>query len=458
MTEASNKRYELLVQNIMAGLTVSFVAVSLGAAFGLLSGRGAFSGMISAALIASITALFGGTRVQCSGPTGPMTAITAVIVAAAYDTIPQEVPGINPDHFINITIIMMAGILGLLGILRLGRFIELVPVVVVSGFMNGIALIIWLDQVKKLFGIGGKTAFSGSTVQNTLLVLMAAALCFFIPKLTSRYLPKYASYLSATIISIIFTTLVAHLAGFNVELVQLSSSLKSFSDVGDLIAAQFPATWSLQIVMLALPFAIQLALLCYLDTLLTSLVVDKMTNEKTKPNQELAAQGLAGLVVAFIGGIPGAQATIRSVLIVKEKATMRLAGVLVGVFALIEMVVFQDVINQIPQSVFAGVLIKVGYDVFDWLPVRLYMKEVFRKPSIALHSFFSRHDDEAIFVTNREALVIAGTTIVTVVWDLNVAVIVFTLLFYFHNRVLNRTNPMRDLKPYEESEPFGGEG
>ena len=107
MTEASNKRYELLVQNIMAGLTVSFVAVSLGAAFGLLSGRGAFSGMISAALIASITALFGGTRVQCSGPTGPMTAITAVIVAAAYDTIPQEVPGINPDHFINITIIMI---------------------------------------------------------------------------------------------------------------------------------------------------------------------------------------------------------------------------------------------------------------------------------------------------------------------------------------------------------------
>ena len=458
MPDSSPFNNRILLQNIIAGLTVSFVALSLGAAFGLLSGRGAFSGMLSAALIASITALFGGTRVQCSGPTGPMTAVTAVIFAAAHDQIPENIPVLNPDHFINITIILMAGLLFLFSILRLGKFIQFVPVVVVSGFMNGIALIIWFDQIKKLFGLGGKAAFSGPVSQNALLMVVSAALCFLLPLLTRKFLPKLASYLSATIISIFVTTLFAYAVGFDVERVQLSTSLKGFSDITELVSAQFPSTWSSTIIWYALPFAFQLALLCYLDTLLTSLVVDKMTEEKTRPNRELAAQGLAGFVVAFFGGIPGAQATIRSVLIVKEHATLRLAGVLVGVFALIEMILFQDAINLIPQSVFAGILMKVGYDVFDWLPLRLYLKEVFRSPSVAVHGFFNRHDDKAIFITNREMLIILGTSVVTIAWNLNAAVILFTAVFYVHNKLVNRNNPMRDLRPLEETDVFRDTG
>ena len=126
-------------------------------------------------------------------------------------------------------------------------------------------------------------------------------------------------------------------------------------------------------------------MLCYLDTLLTSLVMDKkMTqkferDERTKQNKELAAQGVATAAISMVGGIPGAQATIRSVLILNEGATWRLAGVAVGIFVLIEMLIFQDYIGLIPVAVFAGILFKVGYDVFDWGPTVTYVKKMFGK-------------------------------------------------------------------------------
>jgi SulP family sulfate permease len=447
----------VIMQNIIAGLTVSFVALSLGAAFGLLSGRGAFAGMISAAIIATVTSIFGGTRVQCSGPTGPMTTITAVIVAATHDHIVQAVPGLNAEHFINLTILLTGGLLLIFGILRLGRFITYIPNVVISGFMNGIAIIIWLDQIKKLFGLGGKAAFGGPLWQNLLLTAASAILVFMLPQLTKKILPRFASLLSATFITIVVMTAIAVFTGMTVERVFLSSALKTVGDFISLVENNWPTDWSWQIIILALPFSLQLAILAYLDTLMTSLVVDKMNGEKTKPNKELMAQGLASVAVAAVGGIPGAQATIRSVLIVKEKATLRFAGVLVGVFALAEMILFQDAINLIPQAVFAGILIKVGYDVFDWLPLRLYFKELFSRTNILLYNFFSRHDDQPIFVTNREMLVIAGTMLLTVWFDLNVAVGVFTILFYLHNLLLNRANPMRDLKPATETQGFRDE-
>ena len=148
--------------------------------------------------------------------------------------------------------------------------------------------------------------------------------------------------------------------------------------------------------MAALPFAIQLAGLCYLDTLLTSLVVDRMTGEPTRQNKELVAQGVANGAIALVGGIPGAQATIRSVLVIKEGGNLRLAGIAIGAFVLVEMMLLRDLIAMIPQAVFAGILFKVGYDVFDFDTV-----------------------------------------------------IAFTGVFLLTNKVLRPHNPIRDLKPDE---------
>lgn len=440
-----NTRMWIIIREVMVALIVSFVALSLGASLGILSGRGAFAGMLSAGVIAIVTSALGGTRIQCSGPTAPMSAVSAAVIAFAFGALADQTMQIAPEHFINIVFILTGILLLAMAALRLGRFILLVPNVVISGFMNGIAVLIWFSQIDKIFGLEGETPFTGGIGINFLIVLATVVVIFGFPKISQRFFPKAAVFLSPTLISIVLVTTLVHLSGVSVEFVTLSTEIHSLTDFVHFVNAQFPTNWSLTVLLLALPFALQLAILCYLDTLLTSLVIDKMTREKTKQNKELMAQGFANSAVGFLGGIPGAQATIRSVLMIKEGATLRIAGILTGVFVLIEMMLFQNLINLIPKAVFAGILLKVGYDVFDWLPVRLYFKELYRGTNALLHNFFSRHDDDPIYVTNSEMLMIVGTTVVTVFFDLNIAVALFTILFYLINKLIFPHDPMRDL-------------
>lgn len=423
-----------ILQNLIAALTVSFAAISLGAAFGLLSGRGAFAGIISAGIIALITSLFGGTRVQCSGPTAPMTAVTVLLVAFSANELLIKLPGANQVHFINIVFILTGIVLALGALLRLGKFIEIIPNVVVSGFMNGIAILIWIDQIKKLFGIMGKKAYTGPVSANIIIAIISCALIFLIPKITRR-IPK-GSLLSATLISIVVMSAIVAIFKIPIETISLNTRIDSFDSIKQIIVTQFPTTWSLDIIIIALPFAFQLAALGYLDTLLTSLVVDKLMNEPTKRNQELAAQGLANATVAFFGGIPGAQATIRSVLIIKENATKRYAGVFVGIFVLVEMVLFQDLLNYIPQAVFAGVLFKVGWDVFDKDSIIIYINQL---KKVDTGKKFTLTNVEMFFF-------IGGTTLITVIKDLNVAVGLFTVFFFLYNKVIFKNKPLQDMR------------
>jgi len=414
-----------LVHNILAGLTVSFVAISLGAAFGILSNRGAFAGIISAGIIAVITAAFGGTRVQCSGPTAPMTALTATLFAFAHDQLLATTPNANPDHFINGVLILTGALLVLAGMFRLGRFIALVPHVVISGFMDGIAILIWADQLRKLTGLGGQAPFGGGIPANAVVAGVTLAGIFLLPRLITRTIPRWAHLVPATLVTIIGVTVVSALIGLDVERVNLQTSISSLGDIAALAREQFPTDWTLAFTVRALPFAFELAMLCYLDTLLTSLVVDRMTGERTAQNRELGAQGVANSLAGLIGGIPGAQATIRSVLIVKERATLRLAGVAVGVFVLVELLLFQHLIGTIPQAVFTGLLIKVGWDVFDTLPLRGYLQHLRGTPS---------PEGIGLSVGHGEMAFVVGTTLTTVFWNLNVAVIGFAILFHLAQR------------------------
>ncbi len=444
------------ITNILAGLTVSFVALSLGAALGILSERGAFVGMLSAAIAVIITASIGGTRVKCSGPTAPLTVITAIVVGFAHDELLQSIPTANPDHFVNIVLFLTAGILLIMALFRFGKYITYIPNVVVSGFMNGIALLIWIDQTKKLFGLGGKTPFEGEFVQNFCIIGGTLVLSFAIPFLANKYLPQYKNYISGTLFTLIIMTVLASVLHFDIEKIVLGQSLNSFSDITSLFSAQLPtlSDFSIQILLLALPFAFQLSILIYLDTLLTSLILDKMLGEPTARSKELMAQGVATAAVASFGGLPGAQATIRSVLLIKENATMRLAGVMVGVFVLIELVLFQDILGFIPQAVFSGILFKVGYDVLDIKPFSLYIGELISGKLNFTDKIFSSHKEENIFVTHREMFLIILTIILTILFDLITAVGVSTFLFYFINKVFSKHNPMRDLKAITETDPL----
>jgi len=438
-----------LVRNLVAGLAVSFVAISLGAAFGILSTRGAFAGILSAGIIALLTGLFGGTRIQTSGPTAPMTAVIVLIIAFATSTgqnvesgLLQAFPGTDPAQFINLVLVLCGGILLIAAVCRLGRFIQFVPKVVISGFMSGIAILIWIDQAKKLFGIGGQDRYDGSLAVNVFVALAALVIAFAVPIVANRFLRRWKAFIPpGSLVAIAAVAIMVQVMAIDIQMVKTENVENSVSAWAAVVQKNVPTDWSPQLIWIALPFALQLAMLCYLDTLLTSLVMDKrMTErfgrkERTKQNQELAAQGVANAAVACVGGIPGAQATIRSVLILNEGATWRLAGVAVGMFVLIEMLIFQDYISAIPVAVFAGVLFKVGYDVFDWEPCVIYVKRLFgRRDPLGL-----------IDVGHREMFFVAGTAIVTLLADLNTAVIAFTVMFY----VVRLKFKVPDLDPAE---------
>ena len=400
--------------DITAGLTVSFAAISLGAAFGLMSGRGAFAGMIGAAIIPIISSIFGGTRLQASGPTGPMTAVSAVIIAFAYDEFSEKALA---EQFITLVFILNAIILIIGGLLRVSKLISLVPNVVILGFMNGIAVLIWYDQLAKILGWNGKATLTGGVWTNMILALVTFFMIYGIVWLTKRFpiRSQIKSLISAVLFSIIIMTAISAALNVRVEQIQLGDTLSSVGDFANMILAYFPIEvlqW--KYIVMALPLALQLALLAYLDSLLTALIIDRMTKTKSNLNRELVAQGLANGVSGIFQGIPGAQATIRSVLLIKEGAQTRLAGVLVGVFALLGILVFKNYLSLVPTAVFMGVLFKAGMDVCD--------------KDFPIHYFGNAWHKSLI--RNIQFGLILFTTLITVLINLNVAVICGSILFY----------------------------
>lgn len=412
-----------LLNDILAGLTTSFAAIALGAAFGIQSGRGAFAGMVAAALIPIITSIFGGTRLQASGPTAPMTAVSTIVIALAYSQFGSN--SALSNQFITLVFILNALFLAIAGLVKLGKFISFVPQVVVLGFMNGIALLIWRDQIKKIFGLGGTLALSGDVWQNAILALVTFVAILIFPFLLKKFkIPdKIRPFLPGTLVVIIAMTYFFVFSRLNLETVKLGGAISNPFEFLSLPAKYLPTSEILTFdnLRLAIPLALQLTLLAYLDSLLTSLVIDKMTKEETKKEKELVAQGLANGVAALFGGIPGAQATIRSVILLKEGAKTRLAGVLVGIFSLIGIFLFQNLLSLVASAIFAGVLLKAGLDVFD----KDYFSHYFRK------KWYQK------MVYNWQMILIIYTTLITVFFDLNVAVISGTILFYLGKKYLS---------------------
>jgi len=455
--------FDLVITECLAALTVSFVAISLGAAFGAMSGRGALAGIMSAGIISLFTGLFGGTRIQCSGPTGPMTAISSVLISKVYldGIVCDDTPSVEydddiseltmhcrlyNDKFVNMAFTIMCIFLFIMAVLRLGSLCTLVPKLVISGFMNGIAFIIWINEFCKIFGLNGKPQLTGPLFANALVILVTLLMVFRMGNVINWLVKKAEEkcdekvvkcagvakkMLPTTLLTMLLMTIFVSIGelftpGSKIQRVTMGASITSGSDISNMLVRNFPDQWTGGDILIALPFAANLAMLAYLDSLLTSLVVDKMVQEKfhtdeiTKQNKELAAQGFANLLSTLFGGIPGAQATIRSVLIINENASTRAAGVLVGIFVLMEMVVLQDAIALIPSAVFSGILIKVGSDVLAWVPLTTYFTQIRMEP----HKQEISHIQMWGYIT--------GTTIVTAAGYLNLAVGIFTIAYYVH--------------------------
>jgi sulfate permease, SulP family len=275
------------------------------------------------------------------------------------------------------------------------------------------------DQFKKIFGLGGAQPLSGGLITNLTIVIATLAGIYLIPVLLRILKVPFAvrKFIPSMFFTIIIVTIITSIARVDVQHVTLGESYSNVREFFKVVISDLPfdaEVYTHDIVKTVVPLALQLCLLAYLDSLLTSLVIDKMTNEKTKHDKELLAQGFANGLAGLMQGIPGAQATIRSVLLIKEGAQTRAAGVFAGIFVLLGFLFFGKFIVLITSAVFTGVLLKAGLDVLDRdFPVAYFKNKWMMNKT-----------------RNIQLAFILYTTVVTVLVDLNVAVFTATIAFY----------------------------
>ena len=363
-------RFDNIRGDIYGGLTAAVVALPLALAFGVASGAGPMAGLYGAIIVGFFASLFGGTPSQISGPTGPMTVVMALIVIQYAGH-----PGIA------FTVVMMGGLFQILfGILRLGQFIGLVPFTVISGFLSGIGVIIIILQLPQLLG---HPAPSGGIIgalvdlpsiaaainwQAFLCGAVALAIVIFTPPRISRKMPS---------------PLIALVAGTTLVWLMLPDAPILGDIPTGLPALQAPAfSWTLLPEMIV--SALVLALLGTIDSLLTSLIADNITRTHHEPERELVGQGIGNLVAGLFGAIPGAGATMRTVVNIRAGGLTALSGMIHALVLLAVVLGLGPLAGHIPHAVLAGILIKVGFDIIDWS----YLRKVRRAPRIGVVLMF----------------------------------------------------------------------
>ena len=345
--------------DIYGGITAAIVALPLALAFGVASGAGPIAGMYGAIFVGFFAAVFGGTPAQISGPTGPMTVVMAATFTqyVAYDPI--------QGPWLAFTVVMLGGLLQIaFGILKLGKYINLVPYAVVSGFMSGIGVIIIILQLGPLLG----HAAPPGGVLPALQALPVFAVAPVWDAVLLSALTLLIVYLAPTAVQrLIPTPLLALIVATSVLVWLLPDS--QASRLGN-IPTGFPRPhwpvfeWSLLIDMLK--SAVVLALLGSIDSLLTSLVADNMTRSYHNSDKELIGQGIGNTVAGLFGGLPGAGATMRTVVNIRTGGKTPVSGALHALVLLTIVLGAGAAAEHIPHAALAGILIKVGVDIIDW--------------------------------------------------------------------------------------------
>ena len=410
------------------GITAGIVALPLALAFGVSSGLGPSAGLYGAIFISFFAALFGGTNTQISGPTAPMTAVSMVIIAgiiAANDgSVEKALPAI-------LTVFLLAGLMQIgLGLIGLGKYIRYIPYPVVSGFMTAIGVIILVTQILPSIGyypkedmdfvnqykpqaeevilenilkdeagegilvlenfketisraekitqddilqesktLAGKDASGVLGAIKVLpralkhinwLELILALSTIFIIYGFKRITKKVPS----TLVALIVMSAIAILGGLDYRPIpEIPEGLPEFK-------AEIFTNFNLGSIQPYIFTALALSLLGAIDSLLTSIVADNMTKTKHKPNKELIGQGIGNSIASMFGGIPGAGATIRTVVNINSGGKTRLSGMIAGILLFVILLAIAPLASKIPAAVLAGILITVGIGVMDYKGLR----------------------------------------------------------------------------------------
>lgn len=349
--------------DLFGGTTAAVIALPLALAFGVASGAGPVAGLYGAIATGFFASLFGGTSAQVSGPTGPMTVVMGAVVASHAGSLPEA-----------FTIVTLGGALQMLfGFLRLGKYVAYTPVSVVSGFMTGIGAIIIIIQILPFIGLPTSThGVSGTlqilanlrieTINVRAVVFSIVALLLIVnwPKRLARFAP----------------------APLGVLIIGTIVSLFAFQDlpVIGVVPSGFPElvvpVTSLDNLPQVLQSAFILALLGSIDSLLTSLVADSVTKTHHDSDKELVGQGIGNLVAGLLGAIPGAGATMRTVVNIRAGGRTPISGMLHALILLGLALGLGPIVAYVPNVVLAAILMKVGWDIIDWG----YLKRIRRVP------------------------------------------------------------------------------
>ena len=422
------KKFKLDFSNFrgdfFGGLTAGIVALPLALAFGVSSGLGPSAGLYGAIFVSFFAALFGGTETQISGPTAPMTAVSMVVIGGLIAINDGDVSKALPSI---LTIFLLSGLMQIsLGVIGFGKYIKYIPYPVVSGFMTAIGVIIIVTQIAPAVGyyptedksfvekfkpiaeekimdniideeIKGKVLILDEITQtvqkaknipeeNILKESKAIAgseasgvlgsLKFISNTLSNINFLEFLLALGTIIIIYGFKRITTAIPSTLVALLVMSGIAVGFKldyRAIETIPSGLPlpnlsifTEFSFSSIVPYIFTALTLALLGAIDSLLTSVVADNMTKTKHKPNKELIGQGIGNTIGAIFGGIPGAGATIRTVVNINAGGKTRISGMVAGLVLLIILLALGPIASLIPAAVLAGILITVGIGVMDY--------------------------------------------------------------------------------------------
>lgn len=418
------KLFSNIKGDTFGGITAGIVALPLALAFGVSSGLGPSAGLYGAIFISFFAAMFGGTNTQISGPTAPMTAVSMVVIASIVAANDGDVNKALPAI---LTIFILAGLMQIgLGALGLGKYIRYIPYPVVSGFMTAIGVIILVTQIlpavgyypkedlefvntfkpqaeevilenilkeeagegilvledfqetiarsgevtdaaimteaktlaaKEASGVLGTFKVIGRALQDinwleVVLALITIIIIYGFKRITTA--------VPSTLVALLVVSGVA--VGFGLEYRPIEEIPSGFPVPNLEIFTNFKLSSISPYIFTALT----LSLLGAIDSLLTSVVADNMTKTKHNPNKELIGQGIGNSIAALFGGIPGAGATIRTVVNIQSGGKTKLSGMIVGVVLLVILLALGPIASKIPAAVLAGILITVGIGVMDY--------------------------------------------------------------------------------------------
>ena len=389
-SEFSGYNLKAFSSDLMAGLTVTAVALPLALAFGVSCGADAAAGLVTAILAGLVIGALSGASFQISGPTGAMSAVLVTIIAKF------GLDGVFAVSFFAAILVLLCAIL------KLGRFVSLIPRPVITGFTSGIALIIALGQIDNFFGTHsvGESAIqklwsflSGGAGridwQALVIGLVVVAVMIVWPK-------KWGARVPASLVGIIVATVVSTLAGFDIATVGeiprklfLENRL-SFSSI----------EWAR--ILEYLSPAVSIAALAMIESLLCGASASRMKDEPFDADQELIAQGLGNLIIPFFGGVPATAAIARTSVAIKSGAVTRLCGIIHALGLLASMFLLGPIMAKLPLSALAGVLMVTAWRMNEWHDIK---------------KFFRRRMGSAI----AQFLI---TMIATVLFDLTVAILI----------------------------------